>query len=457
MHGNSGWTHGWFSSVGRPGVCEGPPHPSGYEDTHQQQHDDAQQPREFNSGKYSLSERCDPLSGGDGYYMSTLSPHPPAKCCHMRDLPAVSRRYASFKRHTHEELPPSEPLYVKGSKRYSDRSVHPDFSSGQQIDDFRDFRDDSTSHSYLKKSFSAVEFLREVSKKLDHTTDETSQLLDGVETEDNNADSPGLFGTGNIRHCPSSSSSAWQSFVNNLETGEKRQGMMPVLFDDPEGGIKRSSNPFNRGSSDTHHDCPTTTSTARLNFPENTNTLHQHNTMNGSDEQVYNKQDYCSGENTRPVSPDLFASQDPYHTTTPPSFNLQNGNSSTPQRVYNSQHDPHESRAQGSGEQIHESIRHSLGREDCDTARESHIRFSPKISLTRTEDTYRRGLSGGMVRVSTVEGEMILNPRHWRLARTFTGLLGHKKIQFVEFTSEFGEETFRVHREICPWLSDFDK
>ncbi|XP_071515581.1 uncharacterized protein [Panulirus ornatus] len=65
------------------------------------------------------------------------------------------------------------------------------------------------------------------------------------------------------------------------------------------------------------------------------------------------------------------------------------------------------------------------GRSPAEPPPDEQLRFSPKISLTRTEDSYRSD-AGGVVRVSTMEGEMVLDPRHWKLAHTFTGLLGHK-------------------------------
>ncbi|XP_068218006.1 uncharacterized protein [Palaemon carinicauda] len=59
-----------------------------------------------------------------------------------------------------------------------------------------------------------------------------------------------------------------------------------------------------------------------------------------------------------------------------------------------------------------------------DTPPDSAAEFSPQISFRHTEDAYRS--QKGVVRVSTLEGEMIINPEHWRLAHKFTGLFSRK-------------------------------
>ncbi|XP_045614602.2 uncharacterized protein [Procambarus clarkii] len=142
------------------------------------------------------------------------------------------------------------------------------------------------------------------------------------------------------------------------------------------------------------------------------------------------------GEQKCCASPDLFSSQD-VTSPAPPSPILQSGSShegkhqrvcDTPRR--RDYHTLRESQANAKPPQQDESRPSTLNDDhlrpdSTDTTNESNLRFSPKISLTCTEDSYLAGVTG-MVRVSTVEGEMVLNPSSWKLAHTFTDLLGRK-------------------------------
>ncbi|XP_042880143.1 uncharacterized protein LOC122258349 [Penaeus japonicus] len=51
--------------------------------------------------------------------------------------------------------------------------------------------------------------------------------------------------------------------------------------------------------------------------------------------------------------------------------------------------------------------------------------FSPKLNVTRTEDSYQAG-PRSVLRVSLLEGELALDPADWKVAHTFKGFVGRK-------------------------------
>ncbi|XP_053650131.1 uncharacterized protein [Cherax quadricarinatus] len=162
------------------------------------------------------------------------------------------------------------------------------------------------------------------------------------------------------------SRNSWESDTKKRE-GMGWQGVTPGPHD---ALIKITNN---------HTDYDSTTSGAATNIYMDSTFRHDIRGASNDPMQNESRNDHC-------LSPELFASQ--YQTSSaPPASHL----------------------------------RPNFG----DTTHESQILFSPKISLIRTEDSYRSGPSS-VVRVSTLEGEVVLDPTCWKLAHTFTGLLGRK-------------------------------